>query len=195
VGRGRACCDCLTGQLVNRGEHEVVRHAPTLVTPPCPFRRTSAGSIARSMCRLCRLPVVLRVLFLCVHNSARSQMAEGMLRAWAGDRYDAQSAGSAATEVRPLAIRAMEEIGIDISGQRSKTVQTFDGQHFDFAVAVCNDAKEACPYFPADKHFNWSFDDPAAASGSEEDRLAVFRRVRDEIAERVRATFVNAPRT
>lgn len=120
-------------------------------------------------------------MFLCVHDSARSQMADGMLRAWAGDRYDAQSAGSETTAVRPLAIRAMQEIGIDISGQASRAVHAFDGQHFDYAVAA-----------PADKHLNWSFDDPAAADGPDDDRLAVFRRVRDEIAERVRATFVNA---
>ena len=128
-----------------------------------------------------------RVLFLCVHNSARSQMAEGMLRAWAGDRFDAHSAGSEATEVRPLAIRAMSEIGIDISGQRSKAVAEYSGQPFDYAITVCDDAKEACPYFGgARKQLHWAFDDPAAAEGSDEDRLAVYRRVRDEIARHVR---------
>jgi len=117
-------------------------------------------------------------------------MAEGMLRAWGGGRHEAHSAGNEATEVRPLAIRAMRELGIDISGQTSKTVQTFDGQHFDYAVAVCDDAKEACPYFPADKHLNWSFDDPSAATGTEEERLAAFRRVRDQIAEHIRSEFL-----
>lgn len=116
-------------------------------------------------------------------------MAEGMLRAWSGDRYEAQSAGNEATEIRPLAIQAMAEIGVDISGQSSKAVQIFDRQHFDYAVTVCDDAREACPYFPADKHLHWSFDDPSAAQGSDEERLAVFRRVRDEIAERIRETF------
>ena len=133
-----------------------------------------------------------RVLFLCVHNSARSQMAEGMLRAWAGDRYEAHSAGSEATEVRPLAIRAMAEIGIDIGGQRSKTVRAYDGQHFDLAVTVCQDANEACPYFPADRQLHWAFDDPAAATGDEDQRLEVFRRVRDEIAARIRSELIGA---
>ena len=133
-----------------------------------------------------------RVLFLCVHNSARSQMAEGMLRAWAGDRFEAHSAGNEATEVRPLAVRAMAELGIDISTQRSKTVDEYSGERFDYAITVCDDAKEACPYFPgATTHHNWRFDDPSAASGSEEERFEVFRRVRDEIAESVR-TFAAA---
>jgi arsenate reductase len=128
-----------------------------------------------------------RVLFLCVHNSARSQMAEGMLRAWAGDRFEAYSAGNEATEVRPLAIRAMSELGIDIGGQRSKTTAEYAGQRFDYAITVCDEAREACPYFPgADAQLHWAFDDPAAATGSEEERLAAFRRVRDEIAARIR---------
>jgi arsenate reductase (thioredoxin) len=133
----------------------------------------------------------MRVLFLCTHNSSRSQMAEGLLRAWAGERYEAFSAGTEATEVRPLAIRAMEELGIDIAGQSSKAVQTFDGQGFDYAVTVCDDSKEACPYFPnAERQLHWSFEDPSAATGSDEERLAIFRRVRDQIAERIRATFL-----
>ncbi len=131
-----------------------------------------------------------RVLFLCVHNSARSQMAEGLLRTIAGYRFEAFSAGAEATEVRPLAIRAMAEVGIDISGQRSKTVQEFDGQAFDWVVTVCDDAKEACPYFPGDRQLHWSFDDPSAAEGTEEERLEVFRRVRDEIATRIRNELV-----
>jgi len=132
-----------------------------------------------------------RVLFLCTHNSARSQMAEGLLRAWAGDRYEVFSAGTQATGVRPLAISAMDELGIDISGHTSKTVQTFDGQAFDYAVTVCDDSKEACPFFPnATTQLHWSFEDPSAASGSDDQRLAVFRRVRDQIAGRIRATFL-----
>jgi arsenate reductase len=133
-----------------------------------------------------------RVLFLCVHNSARSQMAEGLLRTIAGYRFEAFSAGAEATDIRPLAIRAMAEVGIDISGQRSKTVSEFQGQAFDWVVTVCDDAKEACPYFPGDRQLHWSFDDPSAAEGTEEERLAVFRRVRDEIATRIRAELVDA---
>ena len=131
-----------------------------------------------------------RVLFLCVHNSARSQMAEGFLRAWGGDQFEVHSAGSVATEVRPLAIRAMAELGIDISGQASKTVQAYSGQPFDLAVTVCDEAKEACPYFPADRQLHWSFDDPSAAIGSDDQRLEVFRRVRDEIGARIRAELL-----
>ena len=136
---------------------------------------------------------MIRVLFLCVHNSARSQMAEGMLRAWGADRYDAASAGSVATEVRPLAIRAMAEIGIDIAGQSSKTSDAFAGQAFDYAITVCDESREACPYFPgATTQLHWSFDDPSAATGSDDERLAVFRRVRDEIGARIRAELLTA---
>ena len=132
-----------------------------------------------------------RVLFLCVHNSARSQMAEGMLRAWGGDRFEVESAGSIATEVRPLAIQAMREIGIDISGHTSKSSEAFAGQAFDYAITVCDDAREACPFFPGAAHqLHWSFDDPAAATGTDDERLAVFRRVRDEIGERIRSELV-----
>jgi arsenate reductase (thioredoxin) len=129
----------------------------------------------------------ISVLFLCVHNSARSQMAEGMLRARGGDRFDAHSAGNEATQVRPLAVVAMDEIGVDISSQRSKSVADYLGRSFDYAITVCDDAKEACPYFPGASHqLHWRFDDPSAATGSDEDRLAEFRRVRDEIADAVR---------
>ena len=134
-----------------------------------------------------------RVLFLCTHNSARSQMAEGLLRAWGGDRYEVHSAGVVATEVRPLAIQAMAELGIDISGQSSKAVAAYDGQAFAYAITVCDDAREACPYFPgADLQLHWSFDDPAAARGTDAERLAVFRRVRDEIGARIRAELLAA---
>lgn len=132
-----------------------------------------------------------RVLFLCTHNSARSQMAEGLLRAWAGDRFEAHSAGVEATEVRPLAIRAMAEIGIDVSGQWSKRLDTYLGQDFAYAITVCDEAREACPYFAgAKRQLHWSFDDPSAATGSEDARLAVFRRVRDEIGDRIRAELL-----
>jgi arsenate reductase len=134
-----------------------------------------------------------RVLFLCVHNSARSQMAEGMLRAWGSDRYEAASAGSVASDVRPLAIRAMVEIGIDISGQASKTTEAFAGEPFDYAITVCDESRESCPYFPAAaKQLHWAFEDPSAATGTEDERLTVFRRVRDEIGARIRKELLSA---
>lgn len=134
------------------------------------------------------------VLFLCTHNSARSQMAEGLLRAWGADRYEACSAGIEATEVRPLAIRAMAELGIDITGQRSETLDDYVGRAFDLAVTVCDEAREACPFFPgAARQLHWSFDDPSAATGTEDERLAVFRRVRDEIAARIREELLSSP--
>src|SRR4051795_10793561 len=127
-----------------------------------------------------------RVLFLCTHNSARSQMAEGLLRAFGGDRFEAYSAGTEATHVRPLAVRAMDELGIDISGQESKTLERYLGEPFDFVITVCDDANEACPIFPgARQRLHWSFEDPAQATGSEEERLRVFQSVRDEIRERI----------
>ena len=132
-----------------------------------------------------------RVLFLCTHNSARSQMAEGLLRAWGGDRFEACSAGVVATEVRPLAVRAMAEIGIDISCQASERLDAYLGQPFDYAITVCDEAREACPFFPgAARQLHWSFDDPSAASGTEDERLAVFRRVRDEIGARIRSELL-----
>ena len=132
-----------------------------------------------------------RVLFLCTHNSARSQMAEGLLRAWGDNRYEAASAGIEATEVRPLAIVAMREVGIDISGQTSKRLDVYEGQPFDLAITVCDEAREACPFFPgAERNLHWSFDDPSAATGTEEQRLAVFRRVRDEIGARIRSELL-----
>ena len=128
-----------------------------------------------------------RVLFVCIHNSARSQMAEGMLRAWAGDRFEVASAGTEATGVRPEAISVMGELGIDISEHQSKTVERFVGQPWDWLIPVCEEACEACPYVPGAKEvLRWSFDDPAAARGSDEERIAVFRRVRDEMAGQVR---------
>ena len=127
-----------------------------------------------------------RVLFICTHNSARSQMAEGLLRHLAGDRFEVESAGTEATHVRPLALEAMREIGIDISGQRSKTIDSLGDRRFDLVVTVCDSAREACPVFPGStRRLHWSFDDPSAATGSERERLAVFRRVRDEIREKI----------
>jgi arsenate reductase (thioredoxin) len=127
-----------------------------------------------------------RVLFLCTHNSARSQMAEGLLRALAGDRFEAMSAGTEATHVRPLAIRAMRELRVDISGQESKTLDRYLREPFDYVITVCDDANEACPFFPgAQSRLHWSFEDPSRAKGSEEERLAVFRSVRDGMRQRI----------
>jgi arsenate reductase len=118
-------------------------------------------------------------------------MAEGMLRAWGGDRYEAFSAGTEATEVRPLAVKAMNELGIDISKHQGKTLDTYMGQPFDLVITVCDDAREACPYFPsAKRQLHWSFEDPTRTEGSENERLAVFRRVRDQIADRIRSELL-----
>jgi arsenate reductase (thioredoxin) len=127
-----------------------------------------------------------RVLFLCTHNSARSQMAEGLLRHLAADRFDAMSAGTEATHVRPQAIEAMAELGVDVSGQESKTLERYLDEPFDYVVTVCDDANEACPVFPGAKNrLHWSLRDPSRAEGSEEERLEVFRTVRDEIQARI----------
>lgn len=132
-----------------------------------------------------------KVLFLCTHNSARSQMAEGLLRHLAGDRFEVHSAGTEATLVRPLAIDAMREIGVDISGQESKTLERYLGEPFEYVVTVCDDANEACPVFPGAKNrLHWSFEDPSKATGSQEERLAVFRSVRDEIQARMEEELV-----
>lgn len=122
------------------------------------------------------------VLILCTGNSARSQMAEGLLRHDAGDRFEVESAGTKPSTVRTEAITAMGELGIDISGHRSKHVDEFQGKHFDYVITVCDNAKESCPvFFGATKRLHHSFEDPAALHGSEEERLGLFRRVRDEL--------------
>lgn len=127
-----------------------------------------------------------RVLFVCTHNSVRSQMAEGWLRHFAGDRYEAHSAGTEATYVRPLAIRAMAEVGVDISGQESKTLDRYLGQPWDYVITCCDEANEACPVFPGGKkRLHWSFPDPSKAIGMEEKQLQVYRRVRDAIRQRI----------
>ena len=130
------------------------------------------------------------VVFVCTHNSARSQMAEGYLRATYGDRYDVYSAGTEKTHVRPLAIQAMEEIGIDISGHTSKTLDALQDVEKDYVVTVCDSAREACPVVrPREMVFHQSFPDPSAAEGSDEERLAVFRSVRDELTNWIDRTF------
>ena len=134
-----------------------------------------------------------RVLFLCTHNSARSQIAEGLLRHLAGDRFEAHSAGTEATHVRPLAVRAMDEIGADISRQESKTLERYLQEPFDYVVTVCDAANEACPVFHgAKERLHWSFPDPSQVTGTEEERLAVFRAVRDEIRARIEEELLRA---
>ena len=128
-----------------------------------------------------------RVLILCTGNSARSQMAEGLMRHDAGERFDVFSAGVEPTRVRPEAIEVMREVGIDISDHRSKSVDEYGGEDFDYVITVCDNANERCPIFPGNtKRIHWSFADPAAVEGSEEEKLRVFRRVRDEIRHRLR---------
>src|SRR2546426_949059 len=123
-----------------------------------------------------------RVLFLCTHNSARSQMAEGWLRDLAGDGFEVHSAGTEATTVRPLAIQAMSEVGVDISRHESKTLQRYLNQQWDFVITVCDQANEACPRFPgAATRLHWSFPDPSKATGTPDEQLAVYREVRDAI--------------
>jgi len=133
----------------------------------------------------------VKVLFLCTGNSARSQMAEGLLRQLAGDRFEPLSAGIEPKGLNPLAVEAMREIGIDISRQTSKDVKTFLGQAIPYIVTVCDNARERCPIFPRTyKFLHWSFDDPAAAKGTDTEKLAVFRRVRNEISRRIESELV-----
>jgi len=123
-----------------------------------------------------------KVLFLCTGNSARSQMAEGYLRHVAGDRFEAISAGIEPKGLNPLAVTAMREIGIDISQHRSKDVATLLGQHIPYVITVCDNARERCPIFPRTwKFLHWSLEDPSQARGTPEERLAVFRRIRDQL--------------
>jgi arsenate reductase len=124
-----------------------------------------------------------RVLILCTGNSARSQMAEGLLAHDGADRFEVESAGTKPGRVKPEAIAVMKELGIDISDHRSKHVEEFQGQRFDYVLTVCDNARERCPLFPGNaKRLHRTFDDPATCEGSEEERLAVFRRVRTKFA-------------
>jgi len=130
------------------------------------------------------MPDKQRVLILCTGNSARSQMAEGVLRHDAGDLFEVESAGTKPGIVRPEAIEAMRQVGIDISGHRSKHVEEFAGQHFDYVITVCDNARESCPvFFGAAKRLHHSFEDPAALEGTDAQRLELFARVRDELRE------------
>jgi arsenate reductase (thioredoxin) len=127
-----------------------------------------------------------KVLFLCTHNSCRSQMAEGLLKNLPGDKFDVYSAGVEPTSVHPLAKKVMKEIGIDISGQQSKSVDEFLDKEFDYVITVCDNARQTCPFFPGNHELlHWSLEDPATASGSEEERLIFFRNVRDQIKENI----------
>jgi arsenate reductase len=128
------------------------------------------------------MPGKKRVLILCTGNSARSQMAEGLLRHDGGDRFEVFSAGTKPSSVRPEAISVMREIGIDVSDHRSKSVDEFAQSDFDYVLTVCDSAKESCPVYPGHANrLHHNFDDPAAVQGSETERLGAFRRVRDEI--------------
>lgn len=135
----------------------------------------------------------VRVLFLCTHNSARSQMAEGALRQLGGERFEVFSAGTEPAGVNPLAIRVMREVGIDIAGQRSKGMGEFLGRHFDYVITVCDQANESCPVLPGDpQRIHWSFPDPSAVQGSAAERLAAFERTQRELTLRLR-TWIQLP--
>lgn len=128
----------------------------------------------------------VRVLFLCTHNSARSQMAEGLLRGFAGEKFEAASAGTEATRVRPEARAVMAEIGVDISGQESETLERYLGEPFEYVITVCDSAAESCPVFPGvAERLHWSLPDPSAVRGEEEERLAAFRSVRDRLRQNI----------
>lgn len=130
----------------------------------------------------------MRILVLCTGNSARSQMAEGLLRRETGAGHQVFSAGTKPGSVRPEAIAVMRELGIDISGHRSKSVEEFGGQNFDYVITVCDNARDNCPVFPGGTvRLHWSLEDPAAVEGPEEQRLAAFRGIRDQLRERVKA--------
>jgi len=134
-------------------------------------------------------PLKEKVLFICTHNSARSQMAEGFLNALYGDRYEGSSAGIEPAQVNPYAIKVMAEIGIDISKHRSKSVEDFRGKNFDYVVTVCDHAKEVCPFFPGEKILHRSFEDPSEFKGNEDEILEEVRRVRDEIKDWIEKTL------
>jgi arsenate reductase len=136
----------------------------------------------------------IRILFVCTGNSARSQMAEALLGRYGGGDFEAMSAGTEPKAVNPLTIRALAEIGIDWSGARAKSVNEFLDERFDHVITVCDTARQACPVFPGEHaSHHWSFEDPAAASGTEDERLVVFRRILGQISARLK-TFVEVAR-
>ena len=130
-----------------------------------------------------------KVLFICTHNSARSQMAEGLLKTLYGNSYETFSAGIEPTHVNPYAVEVMKELGIDISAHRSKSIEEFRGMTFDYVITICDNAKEGCPFFPGKNIIHKGFDDPAQMDGSIEEILVTFRRVRDEIKNWIINTF------
>ena len=131
-----------------------------------------------------------RVLFVCTENSCRSQMAEGLLRHYGADRFEGFSGGAQPTKLNPMAVDVMKEVGIDISGHRSKDVAEFLGQNFHYVIRVCDKIREKCPVLPGGIwYLDWSFEDPAATEGTAAEKLAAFRRVRDQI-EKKTAEFV-----
>ena len=130
-----------------------------------------------------------KVLFLCTHNSARSQLAEALLNAFHGELFEGYSAGVTPTKVNPYVIKAMAEIGIDISGNRSKSIEEFRGTNFNYVVTVCDTAREVCPFFPGEKVIHKAFDDPNQFMGSEEEIMKGVRRVREEIKDWIKKTF------
>jgi arsenate reductase (thioredoxin) len=134
-----------------------------------------------------------RVLFVCTHNSARSIMAEALLRHHGGDAFEAFSAGTVPGEVRPLTLRVLQEAGLDVAGLRSKSVEEFLGQPFDYVITVCDQARQSCPVFPG-KHesLHWGYEDPSAAEGTEEERLGAFRRVFTQLSGRIGQFVVTA---
>lgn len=134
-----------------------------------------------------------KVLFLCTHNSCRSQMAEGLINADLGERFQAFSAGTEATRVNEMAIAVLAEIGIDISGHRSKTLDEFAGEKFDYVITLCGSANEQCPlFFGGVQRVHIGFDDPSQGTGTTEEKLADFRRVRDEIRSRITSYLTGA---
>ena len=135
-----------------------------------------------------------RVLFLCTHNSCRSQMAEGLINHYLGDRFQAFSAGTEATRVNPLAAKVLSELGIDISSYHSKTLDQFSGQHFDHVITLCGDANEKCPlFFGGTQRQHIGFDDPSRLKGTDEEVLPEYRRVRDEILQKLTNYLTGVP--
>ncbi|WP_455278153.1 arsenate reductase ArsC [[Eubacterium] cellulosolvens] len=132
-----------------------------------------------------------KILFICTHNSARSQMAEGLIKSQYGEQFEVYSAGIKPTKVSPYAIKAMSEIGIDISKHQSKSVNSFEGIEFDYVITVCDQAKESCPFFPGAKLFiHKSFEDPSSLEGTEEEIMENFRKAREQIREWIVNEFV-----
>ncbi len=142
------------------------------------------------MVKMTEQTVKEQVLFLCNHNSARSQMAEGLLKSIYDEYYDVYSAGSNPTSVNPYAVKVLAELGVDISENRSKSLKEFEGLEFDYVVTVCGGEGDVCPFFPrGKKYLHQSFEDPAAVVGTDQDKTDAFRKIRDEIKEWIIETF------